>query len=170
MESLFVRCCSAPQRSAFSRQKYFFYSFSNIFSLTFNTPPSVVDVPLDHKQLVKLLPAEARAKWFFVSIYINVTEILLDFYTIKEKHFFDKRNFFSEVWVRGALKTKMITKYYLTLTVILSLNLCGSYTVTPSAKSSSISGKSDCKVSSLLYFYAFNARSFINDGEFQWTL
>lgn len=46
----------------------------------------------------------------------------------------------------------MITKYYLTLTVILSLNLCGSYTVTPSSKSSSISGKSDCKVSYLNFF------------------
>lgn len=40
----------------------------------------------------------------------------------------------------------MITKYFLTMTVILSLSLCGCYTVTPSSKSSSISGK-DCKVS-----------------------
>lgn len=55
---------AAPLHSAlyFQDKKYFFYSFSNIFSLTFNTPPSVVDVPLDHKQLVKLLPAKARAK------------------------------------------------------------------------------------------------------------
>lgn len=40
----------------------------------------------------------------------------------------------------------MFTKYNFTLTVILLINLCGCYTVTPSAKSASISGK-DCNVS-----------------------
>lgn len=33
----------------------------------------------------------------------------------------------------------MISKYYLTLTVILSVSLCGCYTVTPSGKSSATS-------------------------------
>lgn len=38
----------------------------------------------------------------------------------------------------------MFTKYHFTLTVIMLINLCGCYTVTPSAKSASIGGK-DCK-------------------------
>jgi hypothetical protein len=55
----------------------------------------------------------------------------------------------------------MLTKYYLTLTVILSLSLCGCYTVSPTSKSSSISGK-DCKVSfilTLLIFISTNTKS-----------
>lgn len=40
---------------------------------------------------------------------------------------------------------KMFTKYHFTLTVIMLINLCGCYTVTPSAKTASIGGK-DCKI------------------------
>lgn len=61
----------------------------------------------------------------------------------------------------------MITKHYLTLTVILSLNLCGSYTVTPSGKAS-ISGKSDCKVSSFFYFLLKCSKNFTTSLKYLW--
>lgn len=41
----------------------------------------------------------------------------------------------------------MFTKYNFTLTVILLINLCGCYTVTPSAKSAAAIGGKDCNVS-----------------------
>lgn len=40
----------------------------------------------------------------------------------------------------------MFTKYNFTLTVIMLINLCGCYTVTPSSKTAAIGGK-DCNVS-----------------------
>lgn len=40
----------------------------------------------------------------------------------------------------------MFTKYHFTLTVIMLINLCGCYTVTPSGKTAAI-GSKDCNVS-----------------------
>lgn len=41
----------------------------------------------------------------------------------------------------------MFTKYHFTLTVIMLINLCGCYTVTPSAKGTGAIVGKDCNVS-----------------------